>query len=286
MRWGAHQRIGGYIAKICKLDTVEMVEGSVYPDKVGMKKIRDNNPYGVDFSYPHHKNATEKVRKLILELRKQRLRGEIHPFYLGALTHLIADRWCYSYDAGRIFDQFENCLEKVEINPRWSHVGIMDGKILNVIPYRYPFQGFGPKPGEREAMKGAFQDCLITIKSILSNIYPPPRYWNYYHEAENSLEKQNTLRGLYWLLTYLHPLFLVTAILQVNTLAEKNMVIKYARAKNDVWKNIGVAIFGCFIALFYPIFWLCILPFIGQFITIAFKIRDEIRRNVDWYIWA
>jgi len=101
MKWGAHLRISGYIAKICKLDTVEMREGSIYPDKVGMKKIHDNNPYGVDFDYPHHKNATEKVRKLILGLRKQRLKGEIHPFYSGALTHLIADRWCY--DAGRIF---------------------------------------------------------------------------------------------------------------------------------------------------------------------------------------
>ena len=64
MKWGAHRRIAGYIAKICNLDPVEMMEGSVYPDKVGMKKVRDNNPYGVDFGYPHHKNATDKVRKL------------------------------------------------------------------------------------------------------------------------------------------------------------------------------------------------------------------------------
>lgn len=297
MRWGAHQRIAGYIAKICNLDAWQMMEGSIYPDKVGRGMVDDQNPYNLDFDYPHHKNTTEKVEKLILHLRKERLKGKISPFYLGALIHLISDRWCYSSDAGQIFNEFQDRLEKVEINPEWYHVGIWDSQVLRKVPDEYPFQGPGFKPDEREAMESAFKDSLMTVKSITAGIKPPVIYEKYHREAQSSLEKQKALRVLYWLLTYAHPFFIFNAILQRNTLAERNLVIKYARAKKEAGKNALVGICGILLGLIASpfgiiplyitiLFWFCVLPSIGQFITLNFEIRDEIMQNMDWYVWG
>lgn len=94
---------------------------------------RSLNPYRIDFGYPPHKNTAERIRTLIFQLRKDRLRGEIPHFYLGVLTHFIADKWCYSSDKGNLHQEFEKRLDRVKIDPGWAHVDIMDASILDTI---------------------------------------------------------------------------------------------------------------------------------------------------------
>lgn len=282
VRSGAHKRIAVCIGSICGLDIKEMKKGSVCPDKVA-NNLHSPNPH-MFLGYPHHKGTTERLRNLILHLRMERLRGEINPLFLGVLTHFIADKWCYSSDKGNIHDEFERRLERVKIDPKWAQVNVMDASILDTIPYNYPFLDFGEKPSEVEAMKGAFQESLTAVKSIISDIYPPQEYYEYYIESQESIKENSTL---YWLLTYLHPLFLLTAILQIDILAETNTVKKYAKVKERSFvTNFLLGIFGCLIAMISPIFWLSILPLIGFFIAQQIKINDKVLKNIDWYIWA
>lgn len=283
MREGAHKRIAAFIGRICGLDIEEMKKGSVYPDKVATSFQRNLNPYRIDLGYPHHKNTAERIRTLIFQLRKDRLRGEISPFYFGVLTHFIADKWCYSSDRGNLHEEFERRLENVKIDPGWVHVDIMDASILDTIPYNYPFQVPGGELLESEAMMGAFQESLITVKSIIDDVYPPKEYWNYYIESKKSIKDNSTL---YWLLTCLHPLFLLTAFLQMDIFAESDTIKRYAKIKERSFiTNFLLGIFGCIIALGSPIFWLCILPIIGYFIAQNFKINRKVLKNIDWYIW-
>ena len=282
MRSGAHKRIAAYIGHICGLDTQEMERGSIYPDKVATSLYRSNNPYRIDLGYPHHKDTVERLRNLILQLRKDRIKGRIDPFYLGVLTHFIADKWCYPSDRGYLHQEFEKRLEDVKIDSKWAHVGIMDASILDTIPYNYPCLD-GREPSESEAMKGAFQESLTAVKSIISDIYPPQEYYDYYIESKKSIKENSTL---YWLLTYLHPLFLLTFILQIDILAENDPVKRYIKIKErSAITNLFLGIFGCIIALGSPIFWLSILPLIGYFIAQKIKINDKLIKNIDWYTW-
>lgn len=132
-------------------------------------------------------------------------------------------------------------------------------------------------------MKGAFQESLTAVKSIISDIYPPQEYYDYYIESKKSIKENSTL---YWLLTYLHPLFLLTFILQIDILAENDTVKRYIKIKErSAITNLFLGIFGCIIALGSPIFWLSILPLIGYFIAQKIKINDKLIKNIDWYTW-
>ena len=129
MKWKSHRECAKAIAEDLGLDREKMLEGSVYPDKVGKAKsyVRiakgvsipvahsEARICGVAITYPHHKETDQRIRKIMLRLRAEKLKAkELEPFILGCLSHLIQDRVVFPYDHPK-FEKFERDIAKYKL---------------------------------------------------------------------------------------------------------------------------------------------------------------------------
>ena len=110
MKWTSHRECTNAIASDMGLPREPMTEGCIYPDRVGMHEAnKGNSVEDVYMGYPHHYNTDDRVRSLILLLRKKVLnRDKIDPFVLGCLCHLIQDRAVHPRSDSRYQDFMED----------------------------------------------------------------------------------------------------------------------------------------------------------------------------------
>ena len=302
MKWKSHREVTKVIADDLGLDTKKMLKGSVYPDRVGMKKQgKDVYIEGVAMSYPHHKQTNYRIKKMVLRLRKKVLNGEkIDSFTLGCLCHLIEDRVVFPH-AHRKFEEFERDVAKYKIKNEWreEHIPVKDGAILKEL--RKILKLDNPNDPE-SALKESYQETLLILKSLLLNPpYLPKSFQPLYGNCKKHLKTRKKLRYAYWLLTYLNPLAPLNAIIDREAIANRNIVKRYGFVKRGaIWKGVFSIIafligWGIFVFLQLlphhevtqqlPPWWSfwCLLPTISQILTIWVKIPKELMRNLEWF---
>ena len=80
MKWKSHREVTRALAEDFGLDISQcerMVEGSVYPDKVGMGRAKEKSSIlGVPLTYPHHKETNWRIHQILLHMRKSILDGQ------------------------------------------------------------------------------------------------------------------------------------------------------------------------------------------------------------------
>jgi len=94
MKGKSHREVTRALAEDLGLDISQrerMVEGSVYPDKVGMGKVKGKSSiFGVPLTYPHHKETNERIRQILLRMRSSILDGQkIDGRILNALPNIL-----------------------------------------------------------------------------------------------------------------------------------------------------------------------------------------------------
>jgi len=287
MKWKSHREVTRALAEDLGLDISQrerMVEGSVYPDKVGMGKAKGKSSiFGVPLTYPHHKETNERIRQILLRMRSSILDGQkIDPFDIGCLAHLIQDRAVFPYSHSN-FEQFELEIAKYRVKNEWRNptaVPTVDGRILNALPNILTIDN----PNDPEAaLKEGYDESLLILKSLLQPPNLPSDLQPIYERTKKSISSKIILRYAYWFLTYLNPLAPVNAYLDRKAIANQNIVKRYGFAKEGaIWKG-TLSILACLIAWgAWWGFW-CLLPLIGQILTAWIKIPIELMRNLEWF---
>lgn len=284
MKWKSHREATKAIAEDFGLPIAPMLKGSVYPDRVGMKKY-GKGAYieGVAMHYPHHKETDWRIRMMILRLRRKILKGEkLDPFVLGCLCHLIQDRTVFPH-SDRRFEEFEEAVARYKIKEEWrrENIPLMDGAIFWELSKILRLDN----PNNPEAaLKEGYDESLLILNSLLQDPNLPRELQPIYEKTKKSLGAHKKLRYAYWLLTYLNPLAPFNALLDNRAISKRNIVKRYGHVKRNVaWKGL-LSIFAvllCWGHIFAGLLFL--LPLIGQILTAWFKVPKELMRNLEWF---
>jgi len=287
MKWKSHRECTRAIAEDLGLPKEPMLEGCVYPDRVGMKKY-GKGVYieGVAMHYPHHKETDQRIKTMILRLRKKILKGEQpDPFVLGCLCHLIQDRVVFPHSDER-FEEFERAVAEYRIKEEWRKepIPLVDGAILWQLPRILRLDN----PNDPEAaLKEGYKESLLILKSLLQDPNLPRKFQPIYEETKKKLEARKKLRYAYWLLTYLNPLAPLNALLDGRAISQRNIVKRYGHVKRNAARKGWISIFAALLCwgLFGsgPFGLLCLMPFIGQILTAWFEVPKELMRNLEWF---
>jgi len=286
MKWKSHFAVTRALAEDIGLDISQrkrMVEGSVYPDKVGMGEVKGKlSIFGVPLTYPHHKETNERIHQILLGMRKVILNEKkLDPFDIGCLVHLIQDRVVFPHADPR-FEEFQRAVAKYKIKDEWrmENVPLMDGAILDALPKILRLDN----PYDPEAaLKEGYLESLLILKSLLQKPFLPEKLQPTYIDCKKQVKSNKKLRYAYWLFTYLNPLAPVNAYLDKKAIANHNIVKRYGFVKEGaIWKG-ALSILACLIAWgAWWGFW-CLLPLIGQILTARFKVPKELMRNLEWF---
>lgn len=289
MKWTSHHECTSAIASDMGLPRKPMTEGCIYPDQVGMNKANKGNYVeGVNMDYPHHSGTDDRIRSLILRLRKKVLNGDkIHPFVLGCLCHLIQDRAVHPHSDSR-YQDFTEDMARFRIKYEWrmESLPLWGGSILynlsDVLTLDNPHNPEG-------ALKEGYQKSLVILRSILQNPYLPDGLQKRYAHCELFLRSHKKTRYAYWMFTYLNPLAPIYFVLDVNAILSRDIVKRYGYIKKGtVLKGIILIFAAAFVYMIHCSFlglWTLFFSFAGIMITTRFNVPEELITNLEWYLF-
>mgnify|MGYP001025655774 FL=1 len=289
MKWKSHRECTRAIAFDMGLPSEPMIEGCVYPDRVGMNMAnKGNSVEGVNMDYPHHSGTDDRIRSLMLQLRKKVLnRDKIDPFVLGCLCHLIQDRAVYPYSDSRYQDFMDDVARfRIEYEWRRESLPLWDGRIVNNLSDMLTLDNPNNPVG---ALKEGYQKSLVVLRSILQNPYLPGDLQKRYAYCELVLRSHKKTRYAYWMFTYLNPLAPVHFVLDVNAIRSRDIVKRYGYIKK---KTVLKGIILIFAAVFFYMahysflgLWALLFSFAGIMITARFNVPEELITNLEWYLF-
>ena len=289
MKWTSHRECTSAIASDMGLPREPMIEGCIYPDRVGMHEAnKGNSVEGVYMGYPHHYDTDGRVRSLILLLRKKVLnRNKIDPFVLGCLCHLIQDRAVHPRSDSRYQDFMEDMARfRIKYEWRMESLPLWSGSILNNISEVLTLDN--PHSPE-DALKEGYQKSLVILRSILQNPYLPDGLQKHYAHCELFLRSHKKTRYAYWMFTYLNPLAPIYFVLDVNAIFSRDIVKRYGYIKKGtVLKGIILIYLAAFIYIIHCSFlglWTLFFSFAGIIITTRFNVPKELITNLEWYLF-
>ena len=289
MKWTSHRECTSAIASDMGLPQKPMTEGCIYPDRVGMHEAnKGNSVEGVNMGYPHHSGTDDRIRSLIVRLRKKVLnRDKIDPFVLGCLCHLIQDRAVHPYSDSR-YQDFMDDVARFRIKYEWrmEYLTLWDGSILNnlsdVLTLDNPHNPEG-------ALKEGYQKSLVILRSVLQNPYLPDDLQKRYAYCELFLRSHKKTRYAYWMFTYLNPLAPIYFVLDVNAIFSRDIVKRYGYIKKGTVPKwiilIYLAAFVYIINFSFLGLWTLLFSFAGIMITTRFNVPEELITNLEWYLF-
>lgn len=289
MKWTSHLECTSAIASDMGLQHKPMMEGCIYPDQVGMNKAnKGNSVEGVNMDYPHHYGTDGRIRSLILRLRKKVLnKGEIDPFVLGCLCHLIQDRAVHRYSDSRHQD-FTDDIARFRIKDEWrmESLPLLDGSILNNLSDVLTLDN--PQNPEG-ALKEGYQKSLVILRSVLQNPYLPDGLQKHYARCELFLRSHKKTRYAYWMFTYLNPLAPIYFVLDVDAILSRDIVKRYGYIKKrTVLKGIVLIFAAVFVYMINCGFlglWTLFFSFAGIIMATRVNVPEELITNIEWYLF-
>lgn len=242
MKWGEHI----YLAKVAArnrdfLISQDFIEGVKYPDRVGKG---GGQVLGVEVGFPHHSRTQKRISLLVRSLRKRKLdEGEVDPFALGALCHLVQDSEVPP--ASDIHhEEIQRALHEVRYSPSGFEMKqeLLDGLVLSEVSTLVSTQGMEP----REKLRQGFLKTDQIIGSITRERYLPDEYMDGYMQDKESLEGKKRTRVSYWLLTYLSMVAPYFAFVDRKAIFQKDMVKRYSFVRKGLGFKTLISSLGLF----------------------------------------
>lgn len=303
MRWRSHIRITLSIARKLGVKNLEQLKnGCILPDQKG--EMSSYYIKKTDISYPHHHSNDEKIKSLIKNLRKDKLKNDNEDYLaLGALCHLAQDSEVVSASN----PNYENSVDEIDKTPipdKMKNIdyGSPNGWLLDKHKIKWISTNWGAN------VEDSMFYSYIKTEQIMRSILQPSRMSKDkdYKKTRKNLIDLSFRRKIYTILTYISPIGFINALIDRKGLFQKgffknDMVKKYTIAKKNIYKKIIASII-CTIGLytvfrinllskinfeylFEVLLILFLLPILGQIIINSFPIDEDMEKKAEWFIF-